>query len=63
VLDVAFCEDECRIRKDHAPEIFTLLRHFALSALSQESTANVGVKNKRLRAGLDNDYSDTKSLV
>ena len=56
VLDVAFREDECRIRSGHAPENFTLLRHLALSALNQETTAQVGIKNKRLRAGWDNDY-------
>ncbi len=38
VLDVAFREDECRIRTGYAPENFTLLRHLALSALNQEKT-------------------------
>jgi len=56
VLDVAFREDECRIRTGNAPENLTLLRHIALSALNQETTAKLGVKNKRLRAGWDNDY-------
>lgn len=56
VLDVAFGEDDCRIRNGHAPENFTLLRHLAVSALNQEKTAKVGIKNKRLRAGWDDDY-------
>lgn len=56
VLDVAFREDECRIRTGHAPENFTLLRHLALSALNQENSLKLGIKNKRLRAGWDNDY-------
>jgi predicted transposase YbfD/YdcC len=56
VLDVAFREDDCRIRNGHAPENFTLLRHLAVSALNQEKTAKLGVKNKRLRAGWDDDY-------
>jgi predicted transposase YbfD/YdcC len=56
VLDVAFREDDCRIRTGHAPENFTLLRHLAVSALNQEKTAKVGIKNKRLRAGWDDDY-------
>ena len=56
VLDVAFREDECRIRNGHAPENFTLLRHLAVSALNQEKTAKIGIKNKRLRAGWDDDY-------
>ena len=56
VLDVAFSEDDCRIRSGHAPANFTLLRHLALSLLNQETTAKLGVKNKRLRAGWDDDY-------
>lgn len=56
VLDVAFREDDCRIRTGHAPENFTLLRHIALSALNQDDTLKMGIKNKRLRAGWDNDY-------
>lgn len=56
VLDVAFREDECRIRTGNAPENFAILRHLALSALNQEQTASLGIHNKRRRAGWDNDY-------
>lgn len=56
VLDVAFREDDSRIRKDNGAQNFALLRHLALNALKQEQSAKVGVKNKRLRAGWDNDY-------
>ena len=56
VLDIAFREDECRIRTGHAPENFAILRHLALSALNQEKTTKLGVQNKRKRAGWDNDY-------
>lgn len=56
VLDVAFREDDCRIRTGYAPENFTILRHLALSALNQEKTAKLGIQNKRRRAGWDNDY-------
>jgi predicted transposase YbfD/YdcC len=56
VLDIAFREDECRLRKDHGPQNFAILRHIALNCLKQERTAKLGVKNKRLRAGWDNDY-------
>ena len=56
VLDVAFREDESRVRKDHAPENLALLRHIALNLLREEKTAKVGVKTKRLKAGWDNRY-------
>ncbi len=56
VLDVAFREDECRIRKDHAPENMALMRHIALNLLNQDKTAKGGVKAKRLKAGWDNAY-------
>lgn len=56
VLDMAFREDESRVRKDHGPENLALLRHIALNLLREEKTAKVGVKNKRLRAGWDDDY-------
>lgn len=56
VLDVAFREDDCRIRTGHAPENLVVLRHLAVSALNQEQTIKLGLKNKRLRAGWDNEY-------
>ena len=56
VLDMAFREDECRVRKGHGAENLARLRHFALNLLKQERTAKIGVKNKRLKAGWDHDY-------
>jgi predicted transposase YbfD/YdcC len=55
-LDVTFQEDQSRIRKGHADANFSSLRRTALSLLKNESTAKVGVKNKRLLAALDEDY-------
>jgi predicted transposase YbfD/YdcC len=55
VLDIAFREDESRIRKDHAPENFAILRHMALNVLRKETSVK-SIKRKRLRAGWDNDY-------
>jgi len=56
VLDVAFREDDSRVRKGHGAENFALLRHIAVNAVKQEKTAKVGVKNKRLKAGWDDSY-------
>ena len=55
-LDLAFDEDRCRVRKDHGPENFALLRHIALNLLKQEKTCKRGIKGKRLLAGWNHDY-------
>ncbi len=55
VLDIAFREDDCRVRKDNAPQNFAVLRHIALNLLKQEKTTPRGTKNKRFKAGWDND--------
>jgi predicted transposase YbfD/YdcC len=56
VLDVAFREDDCRIRMGHGPENFGLLRRIALNLLKHESSLKIGIKAKRLRAGWDERY-------
>lgn len=56
VLDVAFREDDSRVRKDHGPEDLAVLRHIALNLIREEKTVKLGVKNKRLKAGWDNEY-------
>jgi predicted transposase YbfD/YdcC len=55
-LDVTFGEDQCRLRKGHSDANFSILRRTALSLLKNESTAKVGIKNKRLTAGWSEDY-------
>ncbi len=56
VLDVAFREDECRIRKDNAAHNFGILRRIALNLLKAETSVKLGIHNKRLNAAWDNDY-------
>lgn len=55
-LDVGFREDDCRVRKDHAPENLAVIRQIALNLLKQEKTAKVGIQTKRLMAGWDHSY-------
>jgi predicted transposase YbfD/YdcC len=55
-LDVAFREDQSRIRAGHAAQNMATARRLALSLLEQEDSLAVGVKNKRLRAGWDHNY-------
>ena len=56
ILDIAFDEDRCRVRKDHGPENFATLRHIALNLLKQEKTCKRGIQGKRLLAGWQPDY-------
>lgn len=56
VLDVAFREDESRVRTGHAAHNLALLRRIALTLLQHEPTARVGIKAKRLKAGWDHRY-------
>jgi predicted transposase YbfD/YdcC len=56
VLDIAFREDESRIRKDNSPENFAVLRHIALNLIRQEKSSKRSIKGRRLKAGWDNSY-------
>jgi predicted transposase YbfD/YdcC len=56
ILDVALNEDDCRIRKDNAPQNFAVLRHIAVNLLGKEKRVKVGVKNKQFLAAMDNHY-------
>lgn len=53
ILDVSFREDESRVRKDHAPANFGLLRRIALGLLKRCDKVKGGVQTKRLQAGWD----------
>ena len=55
-LDVSFSEDQSRKRDKNAAQNFSVLLKIALNLLKNETTAKVGVKGKRLKAGWDNQY-------
>lgn len=56
VLDIAFREDESRLRKGNGAHNFSLLRRLALQLLRRERTIKIGTKGKRLKAGWDDGY-------
>jgi predicted transposase YbfD/YdcC len=56
ILDVAFREDDSRIRTGHAPTNLGIIRHFALNLIKSDKTKKGGVKGRRKRAGWDDKY-------
>jgi predicted transposase YbfD/YdcC len=56
VLDVAFREDDCRVRAGHAAENFSVMRQLALNMLKSVKNSKVGIKNRRLRAAWDETF-------
>lgn len=56
VLDMAFREDESRIRKDHGDENLAVLHHITLNLLRQDTQTRLGIHGKRLKAGWNTDY-------
>ncbi len=56
VLDMAFREDECRVRAGNGAENFVVLRQIVVNLLKREQTAKVGIKAKRMKAGWDEGY-------
>jgi predicted transposase YbfD/YdcC len=55
-LDVAFNEDQSRVRKDHGDQNLAVLRRIALGLLRRDKSVKLGAKNKRLKAGRNRDY-------
>lgn len=56
VLDVAFREDDCRVRVGNAAENFAVIRHLAINLLKSVKGTKVGIATKRLRAGWDDRF-------
>jgi len=54
ILDVTFEEDHSRIRKDHGPDNFALLRRMAISLIKQDNSPG-SIRRKRKRAAWSND--------
>jgi predicted transposase YbfD/YdcC len=55
VMDMLFRDDECRIRKDHAPANFTTLKHMAYNLIRKAPGKN-SLRLKRKVAAWDDDF-------
>ena len=56
VLDYAFDEDSNRTRKGNSAANMAVIRHIALNLIKADKSSKIGIKNRRLKAGWDNDY-------
>jgi predicted transposase YbfD/YdcC len=56
VLDVAFREDDCRLRAGNAAANFSAVRQLALGLLKKRTEQKGGIKARRLVAGWNNDF-------
>ncbi|WP_332630914.1 ISAs1 family transposase [Citrobacter sp. ESBL3] len=55
-LDVAMNEDDCRIRRGDAAELFSGIRHIAVNILSASKEFKAGLRRKMRRAAMDRKY-------
>lgn len=55
-LDMAFNEDQSRVRKDHGDQNLAALRRIALGLLRRDKSVKLGAKNKRLKACRNRNY-------
>ena len=56
VLDVAFREDDCRVRAGNAAANFSAVRQLALGLLKKRTEMKCGIKIRRQCAGWDNQF-------
>jgi predicted transposase YbfD/YdcC len=55
VLDMAFRDDECRLRTDHAPANFTTLKHMALNLIRRAKSKD-SIRLRRKVAAWDDEF-------
>lgn len=55
-MDMNFDEDACRVRMDHAPQNFALVRQMAHNLLKQESSKGFSIRRKMKKAGYDTGF-------
>jgi len=55
-LDMAFNEDQSRVRREHGAQNLAVVRRIGLGLLKRDKSVEAGVKNKRLKAGRNREY-------
>ena len=56
VLDIAFREDESRIRAGNAAENINIARHIGINLLKHEKSCKMGIASKRKKCSYDMEY-------
>jgi len=49
-------EEDCRIRKGNAAELFSGIRHIAINILTENKEFKAGLRRKMRRAAMDREY-------
>ncbi|HGG1856101.1 TPA: ISAs1-like element ISEc1 family transposase, partial [Escherichia coli] len=55
-LDVVMNEDDCKIRRGNAAELFSGIRHIAINILTNDKVFKVGLRRKMRKAAMDRNY-------
>ncbi|KFX62597.1 ISAs1 family transposase [Paraburkholderia fungorum] len=56
VLDMAFGEDQCRVRVENAAQNFAILCRIALNLLKRDTNTKAGLKIRHLKACANDQY-------
>ena len=58
-MDVALCEDACKIHRGYAVENLARVSHIALNYLKGETNFKGGIRRKQEKAALDENHLAT----
>ncbi|HFS3105648.1 TPA: transposase, partial [Escherichia coli] len=55
-LGVVMNEDDCKIRRGNAAELFSGIRHIAINILMNDKVSRAGLRRKMRKAAMDRNY-------
>ncbi|CSO35249.1 receptor protein [Shigella sonnei] len=55
-LDVVMNEDDCKIRRGNAAELFSGIRHITINILTNDKVFKAGLRRKMRKAAMDRNY-------